>query len=652
MSGREPDPRILEVFREEAAERLDRMVETLLSLESGQPPGAIDALFRDAHSLKGSAGMVGIEDARVIADAIEEILADARKRAKFDRNLVDPLLRATDALRRAIAGEAGIAAAAVNDLAERPALADGGGARSTASVARSAPSRTNGQRLIRTSADKVDRLMDSVGETVLHSRRLAHLLGGAEGAERGVERIDEELARGEVLLDALQDSVIQMRTLPLSSITGQFPRAVRDLAVARGCEVELHISGADTPLDRMILEGISETLTHLLRNAVAHGIEPPDERLAAGKPARGRIELRAEQRGSLVAIEVHDDGRGVAPELVGKAGEGRALADVLAEAGFSTATEVTDISGRGVGLDAVKSNVESLGGSLAMRSEPGRGTTVTLTLPVTLALLRVLLLERADQTFGVPLTSVEEVITVTNAVALGGREAIELRERPIPIADLAQLIGAAAPAVRVTPPAVVVGSSGRRVAVVCDRIVEEQEVVMKGLGPLLHAVAGYLGAAILGDGGVVLILDPAFLSKLLPRGAKPAVSPEQRGPSKLLVVDDQFTVRELQRSILQAAGYRVETARDGREALLRLTGEPDIELVVTDIEMPEMDGIELLRQVRADAKHSSLPIIVVTARGGDEDRRRGLEAGADAYIVKEQFDQDTLLDTVGRLLTR
>jgi two-component system chemotaxis sensor kinase CheA len=648
----DPELTILEIFREEAAERLDRMVDTLLALESGQPPGAIDSLFRDAHTIKGSAGMVGIDDARTIAHAIEDILDDARNRDAFDRKLVDPMLRATDALRRAIAGETGNAAAIVHELGASGSPPEATPAGESAAAAGAAAPTVNGRRSIRTSAEKVDRLLDAVGETVLHSRRLEHLLSNAVGTDHEDERIDEELGRGEALLDALQDSVIQMRTVPLTSITGPFPRAVRDLAAAHGCEAELHISGGDTQLDRTILDGISEAVMHLLRNAVAHGIEPPAERLSVGKPARGRIELRAEQRGSLVAIEVHDDGRGVAPQLVRKAHEGHSLADVLAEAGFSTATHVTDVSGRGVGLDAVKAQVESLGGGLQMHSEPGRSTTVTLTLPLTLALLRVLLLERAGQTFGVPLTSVEEVITVTRTVSLGGREAIELRQRSVPLADLAQLIGAPAAPVRATPHAVVVASSGRRVAVVCDRIVEEQEVVVKGLGPILHGVAGYLGAAILGDGGVVLILDPAFLARMLTRDAGPVAAPTERIPSKLLVVDDQFSVRELQRSILEAAGYRVETARDGQEALVRLTSERDIELVVTDIEMPEMDGLELLRHVRANPDRSSLPIVVVSARGGDEDRRRGVEAGADAYIVKEQFEQQALLETVGRLLTR
>jgi two-component system, chemotaxis family, sensor kinase CheA len=636
-----PDAEILEVFREEATERLDQMVETLLALESGHAhPNAIDSLFRDAHSIKGSAGMVGIEEVRTIAHTIEDDLEKARDSGNFSPELIEPMLKATDALRRAVApeGEPPVAA-------ERPAPV-----KQEQPVAAEPP--PSERRSMRMSAAKVDDLFDAVGETVLHSGRLESLLDGDSATERDPERIEEELAHGNALLEELQHSVIQMRTLPLSSITGSFPRAVRDLAAAQGKQVELEISGTETQLDRVILEGISESISHLLSNAVAHGIEPPAERESAGKPARGRVELRGDQRGSLVAIEVRDDGRGVARELQpGSDGDGT-LADTLAQAGFSTAEEITEVSGRGVGLDAVKSHVESLGGGLEVQSEPGQGTAVTMLLPLTLALLRVLVFERGGHTFGLPLTSVDEAITVRDTMSLAGREAIEVRGRSVPLADLADILGAAAGELDRQANAMVVASSGRRVALLCDRIVEEQEVIIKSLGPLLAGVAGYLGAAIMHDGRIALILDPAFLTKKVARKrATLAPKAEVRQPI-VLVVDDQFTVRELQRGILESAGYEVKTARDGREALTTISSDPDIELVVTDVQMPEMDGIELLRAIRESREHSSLPFVMVTSQGGEDDRQRGLEAGADAYIVKDQFDQRTLIETVERLLTR
>jgi two-component system chemotaxis sensor kinase CheA len=676
------DAEILAVFQEESATRLDRMVETLLALEAKRPsPGAIDSLFRDAHSIKGSAGMLGLREAGTIAHAIEDALQDARERESFATDLADPLLRATDALRNVIFDGAGVddsaiarllaatsrshAPAPVRDGAvEDPAVGvrngcHAGGA-DTALVngaaplveapvraEATAPPRPSPRPSIRTSTETVDRLLDVVGETVQHTRRLEHLL---TTGERQDERVQEELGRGELLLDELQDSVIQMRTLPLSSITSGFPRAVRDLAIANSLEVELEITGAETRLDRVILEGISEAIGHLLRNAVAHGIEAPDERERAGKPACGRLALRAEQRGSLVAIELSDDGRGVAPELLAQVGDGRPLADLLAQAGVSTATTVTDVSGRGVGMDAVKAYAESLGGGLQVASEPGVGTTVTVMLPMTLALLRVLLLDRGGQIFALPLTSVEEVLIVSDTQSLGGSASIALRGRSITLADLAQIVGAKISVLPEPPAAVVVSSFGRRIALLCDRIVEEQEVVVKSLGALLSGVSGYLGAAILHDGTVALILDPAAVVKT-EAGARGSIAgAPDRLASKVLVVDDQFTVRELQRSILEAAGYRVATARDGRDAIASLAAEGDVGLIVTDLDMPEMDGIELLRHVRADAERSTLPVVVVSGRGSTQDRQRGVDEGADAYIVKDEFDQRTLLDTVARLL--
>jgi two-component system chemotaxis sensor kinase CheA len=637
------DPEILEVFAEEATERIDRMVETLLALESGHAaPDAIDSLFRDAHSIKGSAGMVGMEEVHAIAHVIEDSLEGPREQGVFPPEMADSLLRQTDELRRAVTGDGAPAPAPATAPDEAPAEAP--------PTAEPEPPQQAERRSVRMSTDKVDRLLDAVGETVLHSRRLEHLLNDGAAAQRDDERLEGELGHGELLLDELQDSVIQMRTLPLSSISGAYPRAVRDLAAAHDKRVELEITGAETQLDRMILDGISEAISHLLRNAVAHGIEPPDERERAGKPATGRIELRAGQRGSLVAIEVIDDGRGVSAELIERAQGGLTLADVLSEAGFSTAEEISDVSGRGVGLDAVKAHVESLRGALEVESEPGRGTTVTMLLPLTLAMLRVLLLERGGQLFGLGLPSVEEVVTVTETLSLGGREALEIRGRSVPLADLSDLVGAETADLPERPDAVIVASSGGRVGVMCDRIVGEQEVVVKSLGPLFSNVPGYLGAAIMGDGSVALIADPAFLVRRQAGRAARAQVSEPGQASKVLVVDDQFTVRELQRSILEAAGYRVETAKHGREALTKVSGSSDVDLVVTDVDMPEMTGIELLRAIREDPRNFSLPVVVVTGRGGAEDRQLGVEAGADAYIVKEEFDQRALLETIGRLL--
>jgi two-component system chemotaxis sensor kinase CheA len=648
----ESDPEFLAIFQDEATERLDSMVDALLALESGQGGvEAIASLFRDAHTIKGGAGMLGLDDVRTLAHAVEDILSTLREGGRFPPELASPLLRATDALRARVTGGEEPTDDLLDELAaSRSALYDSPPALPAAEPKPVDPA--SDRRGLRVPAEKIDHLLDLVGEVMLYRRRLAHSLGDSADLP---QEIGDELSLGERLLDELKDTAVGMRTLPLSTITGRMPRALRDLAALEGKDVELVVVGAETELDRVILESLADPLIHVLRNAVGHGIESPEERKLAKKPPRGRVELRAEPRGSLVEIVVSDDGRGVSAETLEEARREGSLADVLTRPGFSTADEVTDLSGRGVGLDAVKSYVRSFGGSLDVRSEPGKGTDVILLVPLALALLEVLLFERGGSVFGLPLGTVEEVVSVTNTLTLEGRAAIELRGRPLPLFDLAELVGSAAPPLREGAPAFVVSGGGRRVVAACDALLGQEEVVVKPLGPLLADVEGYLGAAILGDGRISLLLEPAVLTRG-PRGGHvrtaPVPSAAPRTVPKVLVVEDSFTVRELQRSILEAAGYRVVTARDGRDGLETLQRDPEIDLVVTDLEMPELDGLDLTRAIRADATRSAVPIVIVTSRASDEDRQRGVEAGADAYMAKGGFDQQALLETVERLIGR
>ncbi|HVA31554.1 MAG TPA: response regulator [Gaiellaceae bacterium] len=651
----------IELFRDEANERLDSIVDTLLAIEAGRAePDAVDVLFRNAHTIKGGAGMLGLDDLRALAHAVEDVLESVRDAGEFPPHLVDPLLRAADALRSHVAGESPGTPDLLEELAAgRAAILAGHGASPLEPAAAEVEPRSDAapalgdRRGIRVSPQKIDRLLDLVGETVLHRRRLEHVIGGER--VNADEAISDELGLGERLFDELKDAAIKMRTLPLATITGPLPRAVRDIAAAEGKEVELVVIGEEVELDRVILESLGEPLVHIVRNAVGHGIEPQRERVQAGKPPRGTIELRAQQRGGLIEIVIADDGRGVTAEVLAEARRVGSLVDVLTRPGFTTAAEVTELSGRGVGLDAVKTHVETFGGTLDVRSEPGKGTEILLTLPLALALLDVLLVERGGRIFGIPLGSVEEALAVDDTLMLQGRPALELRGRSVSLSDLADLLGATAPALPARAPAVVVTSGGRRAAAACDRLLGEDEVVVKPLGPLLASARGYLGAAIPGDGRIALLLDPQTLTRAAaPYRQRPESGsvPTERLAPKVLVVEDSYTVRELQRSILEAAGYRVETARDGKEGLDRVLEDDSIGLVITDLDMPEMDGLELTRAIRAHAERSSLPIVVVTSKGDEADRVRGIDAGADAYMIKRAFDQQTLLDTVERLVGR
>jgi two-component system chemotaxis sensor kinase CheA len=699
------DTEFIELFRDETARRLDDMDNLLLEIESGDADAdAVNSLFRHAHTIKGAAGMLGFDDVRALAHGAEDVLARVRDADRFSPEIATPLLRATAAMRVSIAGSgepiddvladlagsqgtlpdgtgssadgarpaeggargasaeisagASTEAGATNGTADGdPGDASGPGAGASPAVAvpqqagarsaRQAPGTQSST--LRVPADKIDHLLDVAGEILQHRRTLAHSLGHQAQLSQDVADL---FGAGERMLDDLKETAVAMRTLPLEVITAGLPRVVRDLAKAAGKDVEFAVSGADTELDRVILESLSEPLTHLLRNAVVHGIEPRAEREQAGKRPQGRLEFRAEPRGGLVEIVVADDGRGVSRALIEEAGQ-RSLAEVLARPGFSTAGEVTDLAGRGVGLDAVKAYANSLGGGLEIRSEPGQGMEVILLLPLALALGEVLVFERGGGVYGVALAAVEEVVTVTGTATLQGSQTMPVRGRSLPVTDLLTLLGAAAPPVGDHSPGIVISSGGRRTIVTCDALLGAEEVVIKPLGPLLASVPGYLGASILGDGRIALLVEPATLTEGPRRDPGPAApAPEPPAAPKILVVEDSFTVRELQRSILEAAGYPVVTARDGREALQSIDRDSQIALVVTDLEMPRLDGLELTRAIRASSTRSSLPVVIVTSHGSDDDQRRGIEAGADAYMLKRSFDQQDLLATVEQLVGR
>jgi two-component system chemotaxis sensor kinase CheA len=676
------DERLLSIFRGEAAERLDRMVQILLTVEAGEGDAeAIRELFRHAHSLKGTAGMVGLGEIGTVAAAVEDVLSQARTSGELDPALAGPLLAVTDAIRGAMEGQPIDAPAVVAQLRGSEALTvapepeaepepprengGNGGAPPTAppsaATASAAPRASMaappaapaaGGRMLRVAADRVDELLDVAGQALMGLRQWEHAVG-----EHADEFTRDALEEGETLMLGLQHAVLDLRTLPLASIVGRFPRAVRDIAAAEGKEVNLDLAGVDAQLDRAILDNLPDLIVHLLRNAVSHGIEPPAEREAAGKPRAGRVLLRAETRGSEVTLTIADDGRGVAPELLARVDSPLELAELLATPGLSTAEAVGDLSGRGVGLDAVRRDVEGLGGALMVTSEPGAGSEFTLRLPATLAVLGLLLVERAGQVFGLGLANLEEVVEGDQIIALGERAAVDLRGEAVPLVDLADVLGMAAPR-PAGGPAVIVAALNQRVAVRVDTLHGEREGVVKPLGPLLARVPGYVGATFLDDGSIALIADGRHIVRRSASVAAPVLDAAPEGPAraetapKVLVVDDQFTVRELQRTILTSAGYTVLTARDGREALEHLEQDPGVRLVLTDVEMPVMDGFALLLALREDARWATLPVVVVSSRGSEEDRRRGADAGADAYIDKAQFDQRTLLGIVERLVVQ
>ncbi|GAB4432732.1 MAG: hybrid sensor histidine kinase/response regulator [Chloroflexi bacterium OHK40] len=521
---------------------------------------------------------------------------------------------------------------------------------------------------------ELGRLRFSLSQRSALDSRLAALreATGAAGqfAQRQSERFARHVNQYGLLVRDLEQEVLAARLLPIATIFSGLPRALRDLAQATGKQVQLELRGETVELDRKVLELLNDPLLHLVRNAVDHGIESPAERVAAGKPARGLVEVSAEVVGGEVRLVISDDGRGMHPqqlrdqavrlglisaEAASRLSEGAAL-ELIFRPGFSTAPAVTDVSGRGVGLDVVRSNLDELGGHVRVESQPGRGSRIVLTLPLTLVTTRVLLVRAAHSTFALPVSGCQGLTWVYHAHlrTIEGQPTIAHDGRTLSALSLATLIGLDDPGARTTEgrsPAVLVGGPQQPVAVLVDALLDEREVVVKPLGPLFARQRRFSGAVQLGDGSLVLLLNPAALSgaasaqRPLPTFA-PA-RPVRR--ARLLVADDSFTTRELVRSILESAGYEVAVAIDGLSALEQLRAQR-FDLLVSDVEMPRLDGYGLVAQLRADDQLHALPAILITSLASEEHRRRGLEAGAQAYIVKSQFDQNSLLDVVRQLL--
>ena len=511
---------------------------------------------------------------------------------------------------------------------------------------------------------RIDDLVRLIGEASAATLRLGSAL--LERLERDPSGMTEyrDLVRS---LNELQELALRARMIPVMSLAPRLRRAVRDLARESGKEVRFETRGEDAEIDRGVLERLADPLLHLVRNAVDHGIESPNERRLRGKPMEGIVRLHAMQLGSEVVIAVSDDGRGIDVAKVREAAgstdhsamemDDEAALYLIFRSGLSTATRVTGVSGRGVGLDAVRASLNAVRGRIEVRSDPGVGTEFRIAVPITMATLRCLVIDAGGQAYAIPLHSVRAVLPPQPSATVGGRAMTMVDGRPVPISSLASVLGTGNGS---EGPSVVVAGLTRSHAFRVDELIDQRDVVVKGLGELVPRLPAVAGAGVQPDGSILLVLEAAGLIERARRmdvgdrtleatggGAREAPAP--RRAASILVVDDALTVRELQRSIFENAGYRVRVAVNGEDALLEISQErPD--LVLTDVQMPRMDGFQLTEAIRGQPALASLPVIILTSRGSDEDRRRGLECGADGYIVKSGFDQSALLHAVERLL--
>ncbi len=489
------------------------------------------------------------------------------------------------------------------------------------------------------------------------------------------DHVSTEAFHLDPVIDELQAKIKEIKMLPLSTIFEGFPRMVRDIASQQGKQVNLVISGEENELDKKVMEGIKTSLIHILRNCVDHGIEEPEVRAALGKPRDGTIKVSASHEGDNVVITVKDDGRGMDISQIKETAlkkrvvsnydlEGMSDKDVMNIVfmnGYSTSPIVTDVSGRGMGLDIVRRDITNLKGRVILDTEKNRGTRFTLVLPLTIAIIQVLLVKVQSMLFALPMFSVTESVKVSgdDVSVTGGRMAIPFREHIVPLVRLNEVLG--------LPPAgneeekakkemlvVMATSLDRRVGFIVDEIAGEGEAFIKSLGKHLGKVKNVSGAIIMPTGEVVVVLDTTDLVAHSALGfpqvtGKKGFYEGKHKEKRILVVEDAFSTRELEKSILETHGYLVDTAVDGLDALDRMVNT-QYDLIVSDVEMPRMDGFELCRTLKNNEGYKDIPVVMVTALQKEEDKRRGIEVGAAAYLVKSAFEQTNLLDTIERLV--
>jgi two-component system chemotaxis sensor kinase CheA len=704
-------------FRAEAQEQVSAVEAGLQSIGAALDAGGawrpelVDPVFRAVHSLKGAARSVDLGAIESFCQMLEEEFARWKREggapapAALDKAQalvadLDAALRALEGERTRAAPEAAPRAAAaegeesvrvsLSRLTERLAAAEEmltvklrsrriaeelqsvgdwfqdwhrqwQGVENAALLARRRGPQA-GATLSGADAEALLRFLDwNLDQVQRLQGRLAHLAREAGSDRRQVGRLVDEL---------LHESKMLLLS-PFATITRGMRRLVEDLARDEGKQVDFAVHGEEVEIDRRVLQEIKDPLIHLLRNAVDHGIEAPEKRERAGKPARAAIALEiARLDAGKIALRLSDDGRGVDLARVKRAAVAKGIvseqeaaalddahaAELVFRNGFTTSEGITRVSGRGLGLAIVREKAERLGGAVTIANRPGGGALVEMLLPTTLATFRGVLVEAGGLPFIVPGVQVERVARIApgETSTIEGRPAVAIGGRTVALASLQAILElAGAPrAMDESFPVVVLGQGDQRVAFAVDEVVEELEVLAKPFHAPLERVRNVSGATVLASGQIAPILNVADLLKsarLAPRLAAPSAAAEAPTLAKsVLVAEDSITSRMLLRGLLESAGYRVRTASDGMEALLALRSDR-FDLVVSDVDMPRLNGFGLTQRIRADARTATLPVILVTTVDTDESRAQGVDAGANAYIVKSRFDQADLLDAVRRL---
>ncbi len=655
-------------FRIEARELLEGLSQGLIGIGQAEgTPEALDRLLRLAHTLKGAARVVGQAQIAGCAHDLEDLLVPYRQTgAPASRELVDDGLALLDRV--------------AHDLAALTAL-DAAGPQleesfETVRVDLSAmDALLAGLFEARTRMDGLKRQAGALQQVRHLAKALARELGAAPRLGEVAEELDAALA-GVVMaigtgldqvdaeLDAAHERGKNMRLMPVSTIFSHLERAARDAADSENKRVVFSTSGGDTRLDGHVLLRLRDALIQIVRNAIAHGIEPEAERQAAGKPPVGRVRLHVERMGPQVCFRCQDDGRGLSAGRLKEAavasglmtpGDAAALDDEAALdlvflSGFTTVRAATQLAGRGIGLNAVREAIRALKGQIAIDSTCGRGASVTAVVPLSLASLPALLVEASGLTAAVPLDAVVGAVRVPGSeiARTGDRETVLYEGAALPFMPLSRAWGLPDPARRPVESVIAIRTERGLAAIGVDRLLGTRDVVVRPVPVIVGRMPLVTGVLLDAEGTPVPTLDPGELvAAAAGSSAPPIAAAPVRAP--ILVIDDSLTTRMLEKTILESAGYEVELATSAEEGLEK-SHQRDYGLFIVDVEMPGMNGFEFVERARRDARLQGIPSVLVTSRGAEADRRRGVEAGARAYIVKSEFDQDAFLALVRGLV--
>ncbi len=695
---------LVQDFLVETNEIIENLDHDLVELESNQNDlELLNKIFRGAHTMKGSSSFLGFNKLAELTHHAEDILNKLRKgEMVVTREIMDTLLEFVDKTKQIIsdiengtdstdcssvindlklASEGKLTSKTKNTSAAQPAQAPQAAPKQEA--AKPTHQATQVEQTIRVDVSRLDSLVNLVGELVLSRNMLSQIAGELENKFENEYLVEQLLvATNSIGMNTteLQLAIMKTRMIAIGKVFNKFPRVVRDIARDTGKEIELIISGEETELDKQVIESIGDPLLHMIRNSCDHGVETPEVRLAKGKPRMGTVNLSAYHEGNHVVIEIKDDGAGMDPDKLKRKAiekgvitvdEANSMDDkqafsLIFKPGFSTAEKITNISGRGVGMDVVRTNIEKLNGIITIDSKINEGSTFYLKLPLTLAIIQALLVEVAGETFAIPLASVVETVRITNEEihSFEGREVLKLRDRVLSLIRLDEAF-ALDELEQDEIYVVVVALAEKQLGFIVDKLIGQEEIVIKSLGDYLGGNPGIAGATITGDGRVRLILDVAGVIEVaqnMPRRIRNTkklssnkrstvqAAAKKTNAVKILVCDDSSTDRKITKKILESQDW-IETveAPSAKDALNILERDNSVDLIISDIMMPDMDGFRLARSIRE--KGYDIPIIAISARMEPADRKKMNASGMNAFIQKP-INQQLLVDKIDELISQ